>query len=405
MLILPIKAVSKFLSYRFYWLTILIILINIGVFSVYNMGLVPDADFGKLIFFRNDLSSGRYYSVLTAMFAHANLAHLFGNMYFFWIFGSRLEKMVGIWRFLLIYIGGGVIATLTFLPFAGQTLAFLGASGAIFAVMGAYLVMLPKDDIKFFAWLFIRYYTFTVPAWVAVGYYFIINLSNHLINSQYSNVAYGAHVLGLLAGIGLGSLLYLIARDKRRIFGKVIFLSVSDGSREFLEKAFLKKKWNVVSITTVDEFNKYLVISPVNAILIDYDLFTFMGPDYFAHISAEKNNIPVVVLANHPTVKYWMEEYEGKQYQFLSGKLLPQLEIVRQLDLLAGGGKLRNDVPAQPAITNQPVDLNGDSSFAISNSISTSGKSPDPASEAVVLNPNYIPDSSSLREEQSNTTD
>jgi membrane associated rhomboid family serine protease len=91
-------------------------------------------------------------SVVTAMFLHANLAHLGGNMLFLWVFGNNIEDRLGHLRFVLFYVVGGVVATYVFAFLnAGSLVPLLGASGAVAAILGAYLVMHPRAIVHAYA--------------------------------------------------------------------------------------------------------------------------------------------------------------------------------------------------------------------------------------------------------------
>ncbi|MDO8513753.1 MAG: rhomboid family intramembrane serine protease [bacterium] len=356
MFFLPLKAVSKLLSYRFPWAVVTIILINIAVYLIYNLKLIPGFNIETLIYRPTDRLGGNYQTLITAMFTHASFMHIFSNMFFLWLFGSRLERMVGIWRFVLIYFVSGIMSTLAFdLASGGQFLGLLGASGAISGAMGAYMIILPKDDIKFFTWLFIRYYVFQLPAWIAVGYYLVVNILS-VSSARSSGVAYLAHVSGIIFGMFLALILLLLARGRNRIFGKVVFVNVGDGTREYLNKEFFKRKWNVVSLTSVDEFHSYIAKFPINGIVVDYGLAGMMGEDFFSALVEDKKSgsVPIIILADHPTYKYWIEEHLGKQYQYISGKNVPQSEIVSHLINLEKGGLMKSDGPAPGAIHGMP---------------------------------------------------
>lgn len=114
------------------------------------------------------------FTIFTSMFMHANLSHLGGNMLFLWIFGDNIEDAVGHLRYLFFYLLGGVVAAFTQLAMsAGSPVPVVGASGAIAAVTGAYLLLYPRVPILMLnpfppLWLFLGF-TFVVPAWFVVG--------------------------------------------------------------------------------------------------------------------------------------------------------------------------------------------------------------------------------------------
>jgi membrane associated rhomboid family serine protease len=146
----------------------------------------------------------RWVTILTAMFMHAGWAHILGNMLFFWVFGPEIEDVMGPVRYLIFYLLGGLAATVAQVVIApNSTVPNLGASGAIAAVMGAFLITYPRDRIRtvlLLGW-FARV-TF-VPAAVLVGIWFLTQLFSEvgaLAQTQSGGVAYMAHVGGFLFG-------------------------------------------------------------------------------------------------------------------------------------------------------------------------------------------------------------
>ena len=147
-----------------------------------------------------------YLTLLTAMFMHGGIAHLFGNMLFLWIFGDNLENLLGRLRYLVFYLLTGILASLAHV-FTTAALDLnplvpsLGASGAISGVLGGYLVLFPKRSVTV---LVLRFVT-TVPAIVAIGMWFLFQLVSGLgmLGGMEGGVAYGAHIGGFLAGVVL----------------------------------------------------------------------------------------------------------------------------------------------------------------------------------------------------------
>jgi membrane associated rhomboid family serine protease len=144
-------------------------------------------------------------TVFTSMFMHASWGHLLGNMFFLWIFGDNVEDAMGHGRYLLYYLFGGVCAA------AAQTLTdptslvpMVGASGAISAVLAAYGFLYPRSPITVFNPIFILWFFFGLflhlPAWLVIGEYFLVNLSDALMNNAQGGVAFMAHVGGFVGG-------------------------------------------------------------------------------------------------------------------------------------------------------------------------------------------------------------
>jgi membrane associated rhomboid family serine protease len=114
---------------------------------------------------------------VTSMFLHAGWMHFLGNMLFLWIFGDNVEDWLGSGRYLLFYLAGGVLAALAHVfTNATSLLPTVGASGAIAAVMGAYLVLHPRAQIQ--SLIILLFYVRIVPvhAWVYLGFWFALQL-------------------------------------------------------------------------------------------------------------------------------------------------------------------------------------------------------------------------------------
>jgi membrane associated rhomboid family serine protease len=157
------------------------------------------------------IAAGRGWgTILTAMFLHAGWLHIIGNMVFFWAFGPAMEEAMGRFRFLAFYLVGGVAAmTAQVLAMPASRVPNLGASGAIAAVMGAFIVTYPRDRIKtaIFFLLFVR--IAFVPASLLIGVWFVLQLfsAGQVAGTvQSGGVAYMAHVGGFLFGVVTGRL-------------------------------------------------------------------------------------------------------------------------------------------------------------------------------------------------------
>jgi membrane associated rhomboid family serine protease len=144
-------------------------------------------------------------TLVTAMFLHAGWLHIIGNMVFFWAFGPEMEDAMGRFRFLLFYLVGGVVAmTAQVLAMPASRVPNLGASGAIAAVMGAFLVTYPHDRIKTAIWFLLFVRVTYIPAVLLIGVWFLIQLFSAgqvAQQAQAGGVAYLAHVGGFLFGV------------------------------------------------------------------------------------------------------------------------------------------------------------------------------------------------------------
>jgi HSP20 family molecular chaperone IbpA len=145
------------------------------------------------------------------MFMHANIMHLLGNMVYLWVFGDNIEDLLGHTRYLIFYLLGGLAATFTHigsvfvtlpsLGRAGFNIPSVGASGAISAVLGAYLVLFPKAKIRTLTfYIFIT--VITIPAYYYLGFWFIYQLMMGFFSlaGLPSGVAFWAHIGGFIAG-------------------------------------------------------------------------------------------------------------------------------------------------------------------------------------------------------------
>jgi len=168
-----------------------------------------------------DIVAGRHWiTMLTAMFLHGSWSHILGNMLFLWVFGPEIEDAMGPGRYLTFYLAGGVIANLAQIAVgSGSTVPTLGASGAIAAVMGAFLITYPRDRIRTVLLLgFFVTVTF-VPAFLLIGLWFLLQLISVgavAANASTGGVAYAAHVGGVL----FGALTARLFEDTRRIGGQ-----------------------------------------------------------------------------------------------------------------------------------------------------------------------------------------
>ena len=146
-----------------------------------------------------------YLTLLTSMFMHGGWAHLLGNMLYLWIFGDNLENVMGHTKYFFFYLLCGVIAGLAHVfttAFFGQNtlVPSLGASGAISGVLGGYMLLFPTRRVRVWIFLFIM----SVPAFIAVGIWFVFQLINGmgmLGGDEAGGVAYAAHIGGFVAGL------------------------------------------------------------------------------------------------------------------------------------------------------------------------------------------------------------
>ncbi len=171
---------------------------------VYQFALIPAS-------FSNGIDLGDISDIFTSMFMHAGIAHIAGNMLYLWIFGDNVEDRLGSFKYLLFYLAGGLAASLTHLLFnPSSQIPTVGASGAIAAVLGAYLVMYPRSRIATFIPLGFFMRLAMVPASVVLGFWFILQLFNGFLSigaADVGGVAFWAHIGGFVAGVVLAKLI------------------------------------------------------------------------------------------------------------------------------------------------------------------------------------------------------
>lgn len=183
--------------------TTLIILVNIYVFFqelqhgnrfVYAWSAIPV----------RIVHGHRWITLLTSMFMHGGWMHIIGNMIYLWAFGREIEDAMGSFRFLFFYLAGGVVAMLA--QILGDPLSripSLGASGAIAAVMGAFIITFPRDRIRTVLFFFIFIRVTFIPAAFLIGFWFLIQVFNvgMVADVKTGGVAYLAHIGGFLFGV------------------------------------------------------------------------------------------------------------------------------------------------------------------------------------------------------------
>ena len=144
-------------------------------------------------------------TLFSAMFLHAGLAHLGGNMLYLWIFGDNIEGRYGSARFVLFYLICGLAAT--FAQFAldpRSSIPNLGASGAIAGVLGAYALLYPRANVRFLTFRGVA----LIPAWTALGFWIVMQVglgAAALSSGAQGGVAYAAHIGGFVAGLAIAA--------------------------------------------------------------------------------------------------------------------------------------------------------------------------------------------------------
>jgi membrane associated rhomboid family serine protease len=159
--------------------------------AILNYGAIP-----------NQILKGKNLeNLISSMFLHAGFSHLVGNMWFLWIFGDNVENKIGKLKYLLFYFLAGILAAYIhslLVPIDQKGIPVVGASGAISGILGAYLVLFPKNKIRTFFWFYFRPIFFYIPAFFFIGIWFLYQI---MYLGAPTSVAYFAHIGGFLAGM------------------------------------------------------------------------------------------------------------------------------------------------------------------------------------------------------------
>jgi len=204
---------KPYVAYTFLGLNILIFLYEFTLGSGINQFITT---YGTI---PAEIITGRdYYTLLTSMFLHGGWMHLIGNMLFLWVFGDNIEATIGSVKFFFFYLFGGLAASAAHILLDMESnIPSVGASGAIAAVLGAYLIMFPKSKVKILVLIIFR--NFQVPALAFLGLWFVQQLISGVgeigKNSDTGGVAWWAHIGGFVFGIAFGFLFKgMIRKDK-----------------------------------------------------------------------------------------------------------------------------------------------------------------------------------------------
>jgi membrane associated rhomboid family serine protease len=207
--LIPLSDIDRKLS-RFPVVTALIIGTNTLVFLLELMK--GEAFIIMWSFIPSEIAAGRnLITIVTAMFIHGGWLHIIGNMVYLWAFGPAMEGAMGKVRYLVFYFLGGLVAALAQIAAdPSSSVPNLGASGAIAAVMGSFLISFPHDRIRTILFLGFFVTSYSVPAILLVGFWFLIQLFSEvgsLVHRRLGGIAYMAHIGGFVFGMASALLL------------------------------------------------------------------------------------------------------------------------------------------------------------------------------------------------------
>ncbi len=171
---------------------------------IYQFGAIPAVIFGSQTLPSDLVAIPASFSVFTSMFLHGGLMHLVGNMLYLWIFGNNIEDAMGHGRFIVFYLLTGMAASMVhFLTDLTSEIPTIGASGAIYGILGAYILLYPRAQVLVLIFLgfFIR--VMYIPAGFVLGFYFVLQIFQGSITFGQGGggVAWFAHIGGFLGGL------------------------------------------------------------------------------------------------------------------------------------------------------------------------------------------------------------
>lgn len=181
-------------------LVVFIILLNIITF------LWSLTDFENIIFTYGFIAaSASLLTAFTSMFLHGGFDHIFGNMWYLWIFGDNVEDRFGKLKFSILYLSSGLFASFVqYLTNPSSTVPAIGASGAISGILGAYLILFPRVSVRAVGPFYMRV---ELPAYFLIGVWFALQLfwgTVSLVGDTGSNIAFWAHIGGFIFGVVAG---------------------------------------------------------------------------------------------------------------------------------------------------------------------------------------------------------
>lgn len=169
-----------------------------------------------------------WYTYFTSLFVHADFFHVLGNMIYLFLFGSCVEDIMGRWQYVIFYIIGGLLADIGHILATAEnfssTLPLVGASGAISACMGGFVLLLHRNtiDFKYLVFFFFRFWAgeFSLPSWLVISFWFLWDLAFAILDASSEDggggVAFAAHVGGFVGGMAMVGLWKWVMRGQQQ---------------------------------------------------------------------------------------------------------------------------------------------------------------------------------------------
>ncbi len=188
-----------------------------GQVAIYVFGFTPGLLFGDAQLDRRLPQVPQLMTMFSSMFMHGGFLHLGGNMLYLWIFGDNIEASLGHLRYLLFYLICGVAAAFA-QGFAAplSEIPMVGASGAVSGILGAYLILHPRANIRVFVVLIVFFTVVNLPAFIVLGFWFGGQLlSSAMADPNEPGVAFMAHIGGFVVG---AALIFFMKKKGVRVF-------------------------------------------------------------------------------------------------------------------------------------------------------------------------------------------
>ena len=194
---------------------------------------------------KNDLTTQLMYephsynlvNMISAAFAHASWDHLLGNLFFFFAFAASIEMILGMLRYILVF---GSLAIGTHLSYSlammnvNEALPTLGLSGVVMGMIGVFVYLMPKINIRCFLWFIVIFRIVKVPAWLLAAWYVSWDIYALYFSEEQSAINFIAHVSGATIGFGLG-LIFLVER-KEEIAQEMLIYQEAEEEKSDKEK-------------------------------------------------------------------------------------------------------------------------------------------------------------------------
>lgn len=190
----------------------LIIVVNILIFIYLLLYPFTDSLVSKYAFIPsqfNFLILSSYLPIFTSIFIHGSVLHILSNMVFLHVFGNTIEDRLGHVRYVIFYLTGATIATLSqYLTMTSSSIPMIGASGAVSAVAGAYFILFRNSKIKTVVIIFVFLTLIDLPTWLVLGYWFLSQAFNSIgslifFSGTQGGIAWFAHMGGFIFGNAL----------------------------------------------------------------------------------------------------------------------------------------------------------------------------------------------------------